>query len=256
MTAPRQLLGWTVPEHIATTSFLLAGDDVEVLVCTYEPGPVKVTIVGSVKGDKRIGQFLRDHAHGVPVGALPGVLPETPEPPKACKCCATNDDPGFRHGGQCGQCGHTPRSHDSFRAQLDEPAVHRLKIERPTFGAVVYSGVCSCNRWSADLYDPADISSCWVVNHLMPLAPTDAAPAPQSSPAPLLPLSAPVETEGQVEGRTEALSLEGWCEQRAAELSPDGKPNAATNALWDVIDEIRRRKPSPLPADEVIECAE
>lgn len=245
---PRPLLGWTVPDHV---SWIETDGYVEI-TCTLG-GTDKASTTTSVQNREWIGEFLTKHAHGA---RLVEVLPETPEPPKACKCCATNDDPGFRHGGQCGQCGHTPRSHDSFRAQLDEPAVHRLTIERPTFGAVVYSGVCSCNRWSADLYDPADISSYWVVNHLMPLAPTDAAPAPQSSPAPLFPLSAPVETEGQVEGRTEALSLEGWCEQRAAELSPDGKPNAATNALWDVIDEIRRRKPSPLPADEVIECAE
>lgn len=76
-------------------------------------------------------------------------------------------------------------------------------------------------------------------------------PPAQSSQDVPIPLSESVETNTATEGRTEALSLEGWCEQRAAALSPDGKPNAATNALWDVIDEIRRRKPSSPPADEV-----
>lgn len=36
--------------------------------------------------------------------------PAGPEP-TPCECCRTNDNPGFKHGGKCVDCGHTPRSH-------------------------------------------------------------------------------------------------------------------------------------------------
>ena len=36
--------------------------------------------------------------------------------------------------------------------------------------------------------------------------------------------------------------LEKWCENHASNLSTYGRPNQATNAVWDVIDEIRLRR--------------
>jgi hypothetical protein len=48
-------------------------------------------------------------------------------------------------------------------------------------------------------------------------------------------------TETETVPKRVYLDLASWCMERAAELSRDGRPNAATNALWDVIDEIRRR---------------
>jgi hypothetical protein len=46
---------------------------------------------------------------------------------------------------------------------------------------------------------------------------------------------------------SELASLEDWCTEHAAQLpgptgQNDGRRTAATDAVWDVIDEIRRRR--------------
>lgn len=96
MTAPRQLLGWTVPEHVM--SFDVAPDEQLTLWCfKHEPrvGSGRITRDGEHRPDQII-DFLKAHAHGVTVEyrpnldpdvawPLPGVLPETPEPAKPPK---------------------------------------------------------------------------------------------------------------------------------------------------------------------------
>jgi len=37
-------------------------------------------------------------------------------------------------------------------------------------------------------------------------------------------------------------SIEAWCLERAAKLSDHGQPTPASDAIWDVIDELRRRR--------------
>lgn len=123
--------------------------------------------------------------------------------------------------------------------------------------------------------------------HHYEVAEWDIVPAPQSSSVPLLPLSAPVETEGQVEGRTEALSpqsetelklwnlldkaeqeylagdepcdrksalvravlAEGWRPPLPATKAPGYCPNTMERA--DECQCIECSPSSPLPADEV-----
>jgi hypothetical protein len=53
-----------------------------------------------------------------------------------------------------------------LRLDAQPQTEHRLAIERPIPGSVAYAGTCSCGNWSADLYDPADITTHWLANHL------------------------------------------------------------------------------------------
>lgn len=158
MTAPRQLLGWTVPEHV---SWIETDGYVEI-TCTLG-GTDKASTTTSVQNREWIGEFLTKHAHGATVERLEGVLPETPEP---------STIPAEIYS-----------AHQYNARQMRDPDQ--------------LDDLCTCGEWVRDRD--------WAQHHAEEAAKL-AIPAPQSSPAPLLPVSAPVETRGEVEGRTEALS--------------------------------------------------
>lgn len=189
MTAPRQLLGWTVPEHVM--SFDVAPNELTLWCFKHEPrvGSGRITRDGEHRPDQII-DFLKAHAHGETVEyrpnldpdvawPLPGVLPETPEPPKApfgidptdeCQNVLCSRINGKCVGYHCARCGEpcSMLGHEKCR--------EAGRAERHA--------------------------------------------ARESSPTPLLPLSAPVETEGRPEDVSEALSP-----QSATELK-----------LWNLLD--------------------
>lgn len=195
MTAPRQprqLLGWTVPDHVG----IIDPDGDQVLICHKDAEHPARLIRPALNCRKKLTaetfpdgviDFLKAHAHGATVEyrpnldpdvvwPLPGVLPETPEPPEddCAHCSPTHELPESRPWGVY------------VAPQRDGDGQPTHLVVQPSNGAHV-----------------AQSDADWLWQLIRDYRPV---PAPQSSPTPLLPLSAPVETEGRPEGVSEALS--------------------------------------------------
>lgn len=220
MTAPRQPRQWVEGDPEPTDVYEVQhtnsqryrrtfvtvnyGGSVVVRFWAWQSGPSGAllswdTLAGRLGGYK-LTEVLTDDE-------VPGVLPETPEPPKACECFAVPEERWTRH------------------------------------------------------YDATEPGSMVEPNPDCPVHGSSATiPAPQSSPTPLLPLSVPVETEGQVEAADGDLSGSLATEARKVANSLRGEVLVSgemmarrLRALADDVDEIALKVEGwspPLPEGE------
>lgn len=127
---PRQLLGWTVPDHVM--SFDVAPNELTLWCFKHEPrvGSGRITRDPEHRPDQII-DFLKAHAHGETVEYRPNldpdvswplseVLPETPEPTGAQGCNAQSSWNGNHEIKYCARpVGHPGEHRSSLVSEWD-----------------------------------------------------------------------------------------------------------------------------------------
>lgn len=268
MTAPRQLLGWTVPDHVD-----IDVNDYRVRAHCRRCLETFLDGISEPFGSDHAGQFLFVHAHGQTVERLVEVLPETPEPPKlGDRSVRLWWSPGEArvYSDEAGQRWTWARVNDTAPPPDDA-------IRIGTFGASSDEAAHAVGLAIFDEVKAWPPKNPYLDGVVAPMGPTPehvgraaiaamremalaVLPAPQSSPTPLLPLSAPVETEGEAEGDTEALSpqveteLKLWnlLDQAEQEYLGSDEPCDRKSALVRaVLAEGWRPSRTPVPSSQV-----